>query len=224
MPCPIRVRGNRDAAIMLDDVSHGLRNHGHEAEISLIQWERTSPFAHCLHVRIGSRAIVLPVVRGWPLLDLGATALSMQLDALRSEMCDFSGFLRNGRQAWGERHATAAMMLHAERVPLPEDTLTEDGTGLVEFRLDRNGEHRPWCSPWKGKAFPLVVEGAELDEVMGPLPIMCEAEDGDGPDGESCLNIVPLAEDGGGVLVGMTMPDPVTRMRMISDMGKGRKN
>lgn len=222
MPCPIRIRGNRDAGILLDDVSHGLRNHGQEAEVSLVQWDRTAPFRHCIHIRFDSRAIVLPVVRGWPLLDLGPTALSRQLDALRSGMCDFSGFLRTGRQAWGERHATAAMVLHADRVALPENALAEDGGGIIEFRLDQDGEHRIWCSPWKGTAFPLAVEGAELEGIMGDLPIMCEAEDGEGPDGESCLNILPLAEDGGGVLVSIAMPEPVARMRMIAEMRRER--
>ena len=218
--CPIRLRGNRDAAILLDDLSHGLKNYGSDAEISLIQWERTAPFAHCLHIRFSSRAIVLPIVRSWPLLDLGPSALARHLDTLRADMCDFSGFLRAGRQSWGERHATAAMMLHAERAPLPIDTLTGDGRGLVEFRLDQNGRHRLWCSPWKGTPFPLSIEDHELDAIMGELPIMLEAEDGEGPDGAPCLNLLPLSEDGGGVLVGMTMPDPLTRMRMIAELRK----
>lgn len=222
---PLLARGQYDLRLRILDLCHSLRHYAHEAEIALVQWERMAPFSHCIDIRIGDQGLVVPVVRGWPLATLGPAALSTEIERIATRMVSMGDFLTRNRQEWGGDHAIAALVLHAEAHGIPEGALMDDGTALVDCRLDADGNHVFWLDPFERRLvapFRLDVTGERIETLMGDLPVICSVDEDQGPGGLPSICMLPAADDKDGILVNAVLPDPVERLRLLARLAATR--
>jgi hypothetical protein len=214
----VQVTGTTEHRGTITQIAERLRHDPDRVVVRHMKWHRMRPFGWCIHLRDDAMAVTIPMMRSERKVLADPDMIAVKLRDVMEGMVDLKDHMAGARQAWGTRHANAALVLHTNDHPLRDGAVMDDGSALVECLLDAEGVHSYQLQPWDGGTrMPLDVAKGRVENALGLLPIMCSANMHQGPEGGPSLCLLPAASLQEGVLVRTRLPDPLERMRMIAE-------